>query len=384
MMLTAKPRQPETGPQGDAPPFAPTRTYRFAFVMELQAGMRTQYLNWRHVVEREPNIVPTWVPVSYYEEGGWIERMRFLPSSVRGIWRGYLQTSRGLGREKFDAALFNTHNTAVVNRRAVYAQRAFLMFDVTPIQYDEMAFWYEQKADRGGWLAEQKRRRVRETFQAAEGLFAWSHWAAQSAIEDYGADPKRVSIVPPGVDTQLWRPAEPGCRPDDGIVRILFTGGNFARKGGDLLLRWARETRQKNWELHLVTLDQVEAPPGVVVHRNLGSNSAELIALAQKCDVFALPTRADCFSIASLEAMAAGLPVIAGRVGGIPDIVREGETGYLLDPDDYDGLCDRLDTLLDAPALRQEMGRKGREVVCAQFELAALVRRGLGIMAEGR
>ncbi len=184
------------------------------------------------------------------------------------------------------------------------------------------------------------------------------------------------------MDTQLWRPAEPGQRPDDGLTRILFTGGNFERKGGDLLLRWARETGRRGWELHLVTIDRIEnPPPGVVVHNDLGSNAAELIELTRRCDLFALPTRADCFSIASLEAMAAGLPVITSDVGGIADIVREGETGYLLAPDDFDGLCDRLETLLASPARRQEMGRKGREVVCAHFELRDLVWRGLRIMA---
>ncbi len=369
--------QPRTGEKLALP-----RPMRFAFVMEQQAGMRTQYLNWRRVVEREPAITPTWVPVTYYEEGGWIERLRFLPGSLRSAWRSYLQTDRGLGHEKYDAVLFNTHNPAVVHRRSVHTQRAFLMFDVTPVQYDAMAAWYEHAPDKAGWLADMKRRRVREVFQAAEGLFAWSHWAAQSAIHDYGADPQRVHLLPPGVDTQLWRPAEPGQRPDDGLTRILFTGGNFERKGGDLLLRWARETGRRGWELHLVTIDRIEnTPPGVVVHNDLGSNAAELIELTRRCDLFALPTRADCFSIASLEAMAAGLPVITSDVGGIADIVREGETGYLLAPDDFDGLCDRLETLLASPARRQEMGRKGREVVCAHFELRDLVWRGLRIMA---
>jgi len=114
----------------------------------------------------------------------------------------------------------------------------------------------------------------------------------------------------------------------------------------------------------------------------MGSNAAELIALAQRCDLFVLPTRADCFSIASLEAMAAGLPVLVSNVGGISDIIREGETGYLIPPDDYDGLCDRLNALLDAPDLRQKMGQRGREVVCADFEARNLVLRGLKIMGQ--
>lgn len=355
---------------------------RIAFVMEQQAGMRTQYLNWRAVVEQEAGIAPTWAPITYYEEGGWIERMRFLPGFARSVWRSYLQTDHGLGHERYDAVLFNTYNPAVLHRRSMREQRAFLMFDVTPIQYDGMAKWYERTPDRPGMIADWKHRRVRETLQAAEGLFAWSHWTADSAVADYGADPKRIRILPPGIDTELWKPAEPGQKPDDGVTRIFFTGGNFERKGGDLLLRWARETGAKNWELHLVTRDEVAPTPGVVVHNNLGSNAPELIELAQRCDVFALPTRADCYSIASLEAMAAGMPVITTRVGGIPDIIKEGETGYLLEPDDYDGLCDRLRSLIDSPDLRHEMGRKAREDVCARYRLADLVRSGLKTMMD--
>jgi glycosyltransferase involved in cell wall biosynthesis len=252
---------------------------------------------------------------------------------------------------------------------------------VTPRQYDTMADWYEHTPDRAGWLSDWKQRWVAAALQSAEGLFAWSQWAAQSAIEDYGADPKRVHIVPPGVDTMLWHPGAKETKPDDGIVRILFTGYALKRKGGDLLLRWARETTRKGWELHVVTMKPIEAPPGVVVYTDLGSNSGGLIRLAQQCDIFALPTRADCFSLASLEAMAVGLPVITTRVGGIPDIIREGETGYLLDPDDYDGLRDRLETLLDSPGLRREMGCRGRERVCTHFNGDDHVQQGLRIMA---
>ena len=73
---------------------------KFAFVMELQAGMRTQYLNWREIVEREAGIQATWVPISYYEEGGLIERMKFLPESIRAVGRSYLQVERGLRRKR--------------------------------------------------------------------------------------------------------------------------------------------------------------------------------------------------------------------------------------------------------------------------------------------
>lgn len=359
------------------------RIFRFGFVMEQQAGMRTQYLNWRSVAQHEPNVDATFVPITYYEDGGWIERMRFLPYQVRAIWRGTLQMKRGLGDTVYDAVLFNTHIPAVYYPPAVRRYRAFLMFDVTPCQYDAMARWYRpgQRRYRQGAIARWRERRIRHTFQAAVGLFPWSRWAAQSVIEDYGADPERVFILPPGVDTELWCP-DPQQKPDDGVVRMLFTGGNFERKGGDLLLRWARETRRRNWELHMVTLDQADAPAGVFIHNGVQSNSGELIRLAQRCDLFVLPTRADCFSIASLEAMAAGLPVIVSDVGGIADIVDDGESGYLIPVDNYEALHDRLEYLLDRPELCRQMGQRGRAIVQQRFQLADQVRRGLRIMAE--
>jgi glycosyltransferase involved in cell wall biosynthesis len=257
------------------------------------------------------------------------------------------------------------------------------MFDVTPVQYDAMGRWYGHRPDPPGWRADFKRQRVRDVFGGACGLLAWSRWTAQSAIEDYGADPAHVAIVPPGVDTELWRPC-PEARPGDGVVRILFTGGDFERKGGDLLLRWASESRRRNVELHLVTRDDIPSGDCVFVHRGIGSNAPELIALAQRCDLFALPTRADCFSIASMEAMAAGLPVITTGVGGIPDIVRDGETGLLIEPDSYPALRNAIETLVESQTMRERFGQRGREVVCEEFNVVDLVRRGLEFIRAGK
>ena len=361
---------------------------KFAFVMELQAGMRTQYMTWRDTVSQMPDISPTWVPISYYEPNGLIEKLKFVPGSIRAAARSYRQVEAGLGKTRYDAVLFNTYNPAVIHARSVREQRAFLMFDVTPKQYDGMAHWYSQMPDKpGSRFAEFKHRRVCTAFQGAAGLMAWSNWAAQSAIEDYGAEPNKIQLVPPGVDPNHWRPGEESNRPDDGITRILFTGYDFRRKGGDLLVQWAKRTTRRDWELHLVTHGDVGDLTGltdrIVVHREMGTNAPDFVRLAQCCDLFILPTRADCFSIASLEAMATGMPVITCDVGGISDIILEGETGYLIAPDDYDALHDRIETLLDSPELRNEMGRRGRERVIEHFDATSLVRRGIkGMMPK--
>jgi glycosyltransferase involved in cell wall biosynthesis len=357
---------------------------RYGFVMELQAGLQTVYANWRRVVEADCNIDPTWVPISYHDPNGLIERLGFMPASVRAAARSYLQVERGLGSGKYDAVLFNTYNPAVLNQGALRRQPGYLMFDVTPRQYDGMAEWYEHEADRAGWLHNWKDKRVRATFQAAAGHFAWSNWAAASAIEDYGVSPDQVHVLPPGVDTDLWRPlddSEREAKSQSDVTRVLFVGYAFERKGGDLLLRWARETQLKNWELHLVTMEPQRVPPGVVVHNGMAVNSQALVKLTQRCDVFVLPTRADCFSLASLEAMSVGLPVLTTRVGGIPDIVEDGVTGYLIEPGDYDDMKERLEVLIGSPGLRRSYGNAAREVVCRQFNSSDGIRRGLQVMS---
>ena len=350
--------------------------------MEQQAGMVTVYNNWRREVSETAGVVPTWVPITYWRQGGLLERLPFVPAQARAVFRSYQETRRAL-TGPLDAVLFNTFNPAVIHRSAVRRYRSFLMFDVTPVQYDAMAHWYGHRPDNGGRLADLKRRRVKQVFQEAGGLLAWSRWTAASAIEEYGADPARVHIVPPGVDTSLWTP-RPDARPDDGVVRILFIGGDFERKGGDMLLRWIAETDRKNVELHLVTRARIDSGERIFVYNGLGSNAPGLVALAQRSDLFVLPTRADCFSIASLEAMAAGLPVIATNVGGISDIVRSGETGLLIEPDSYPGLCEAVESLVDSAETRERFGRRGREVVCDEFDVGALVRRGLGIIRAGK
>src|SRR5207248_5644508 len=138
------------------------------------------YSNWRAVVDADPGIEPTWVPITYHEPRGAIERLGFVPASLRAAARSYLQVERGLGSRAYDAVLFSTYNPAVVHRRALSRQPGYLMFDVTPRQYDAIADWYDHRADRGGWLARWKDGRVRAAFQSAAGLFAWSSWAAES------------------------------------------------------------------------------------------------------------------------------------------------------------------------------------------------------------
>jgi glycosyltransferase involved in cell wall biosynthesis len=105
-----------------------------------------------------------------------------------------------------------------------------------------------------------------------------------------------------------------------------------------------------------------------------------LVELYQQSDLFVLPTRADCYSLVALEAMACGLPVIVSSIGGIPDIVVEGETGYLVNPDDLPTLSARLDTLVEDFVLRREMGEAARIRAVTRFDCGGGIRAILNRM----
>src|SRR5207247_2582455 len=83
---------------------------------------------------------------------------------------------------------------------------------------------------------------------------------------------------------------------------------------------------------------------------------------------FVLPTRADCFSMATLEAMAMGLPVVVSGTGGIPEIVKPGRTGYLVRPDHGHDLGEALEALLSHPMRNTAMGLEARADVENRFD----------------
>jgi len=116
---------------------------------------------------------------------------------------------------------------------------------------------------------------------------------------------------------------------------------------------------------------------GERVHFDGPVGRVRLASLYQGCAVFALAPLAEGFGIVSLEAMACARPVVATRVGGIPEVVQDGETGLLARPADPADLADRLAVVLIDPARAAEMGRRGRERVATLFTWPAVAARYL-------
>jgi glycosyltransferase involved in cell wall biosynthesis len=249
--------------------------------------------------------------------------------------------------------------------------------DDTPLLKDSMAVGYGHEVDRLAPVRWYKNRNTTAVLRSANAVAPWSNWVRDSLIRDYGVDPARVEVIPPGIDLSRWRPnAE---RQGSGPLRILFVGGEFERKGGPLLLRAFANLPPGRAELHLVTKSDVPPRPGVVVHSGLSPNDPALTDLFTSSDVFVLPSRWEMFGIAAIEAAAAGLPVIVTKVGGLRDLVVDGVTGFAVDPDDGVALAERLERLLDDPVQRRRMGAAARARAEREFDATTNAQRLVGL-----
>lgn len=144
-------------------------------------------------------------------------------------------------------------------------------------------------------------------------------------------------------------------------VYVLFVGSN----GGEFALR----TQQRAKEL------------GVHHHVIFTGLRTDVARLMQAVDVVTLPSRSETFGLAVLEAMALGKPVVATRVGGLPELVRDGETGILADLT-VTSLVHALNELLSSAELRKRMGQTARNLACQYYTPERMVQRVEAVYAR--
>ncbi len=235
----------------------------------------------------------------------------------------------------------------------------------------------KRRARPGESEAPRRAEKEREIAQRADLTIAWTPHERDAITGYYGAHPDRVTVVPPGVDTLRFRPLDQAaCRDRLGLgsERVLLYVGRLERlKGVDILLR---------------ATAQLERPEGVrLIVVGGGANSAELVRLQgiakelgiagrttfvgsvpqaelpvyyNAADVCVLPSYYESFGLAALEASACGKPVVASKVGGLPSVVLDGRTGYLIAWRCPGPFFERLELLLSNDHLRRDMGAAAR------------------------
>ncbi|MFI5674352.1 glycogen synthase [Streptomyces cellulosae] len=244
----------------------------------------------------------------------------------------------------------------------------------------------------------------RTAIESADGVIAVSGAMREDILGCYPAlDPAKVHIVHNGIDTTLYQPDHGtdvlrriGLDPERPFV--LFVGRITRQKGVPHLLRAVRhidpaaqvvlcagapDTPEIDQEFRDLFEELSRVREGVHWIPQMLPRP-EVIQLLTHAAVFVCPSVYEPLGIVNLEAMACGTPVVASRVGGIPEVVDDGRTGVLVPVDDdfETGLARALDSVLGDPEAARRMGEAGRERAVGEFGWDAVARRTVRLYEE--
>lgn len=218
----------------------------------------------------------------------------------------------------------------------------------------------------------------------SDGISVPSQFLRQAAYDNLQLGDAPIEVIPNFVDTDHFRPADSDRLDDTTREKVLIHSSNFRplKRVGDVV-RVLAAVRQKIPAGLILVGDGPERAQTEALVAELGLSSCvrfsgmrhDVLRLLQESDLFLLPSLTEGFGLAALEALACGVPVVASRVGGLPEVVSDGETGLLCESGDVDEMASAVLRVLRDPALHRKMSRAARASVLANFQPAPMVSR---------
>ncbi len=234
------------------------------------------------------------------------------------------------------------------------------------------AIFFEAKT----WRLDQKLDRA--AFCACISHFTRSQAAIFAAPETMS----RIHLIHCGIEPATLTPVNHEGR----ATMLMFVGRVVEQKGIGVLFDALDLLQDQAPDLELTVIG--DGPDRAALERRaadrglgdrvhfLGSKApADVASLLTTADIFVLPSYAEGVPVVLMEALGTGLPAVASYVGGIPELVEDDVTGYLVPPGDPQVLADRIAALVADPALRNRLGAAGRAKVVADFDAGAEARR---------
>lgn len=224
-----------------------------------------------------------------------------------------------------------------------------------------------------------------------ERIIACSRKVREHLIQKVGVNPLRVVVVPNAVDTDVFFPIRKRTRLYRGVEKVreelgieegdtvIGTVGHMTRqKGYDVLIAAMPQILRKHPRTKFVfvgrgllreKLEKQARELGVAPQIRFAGIRRDVPGVLNCLDVFVLPSLWEGFGTAIIEAMACGVPVVASRVGGIPEIIEDGVSGLLVPPGRPAFLVEAVTRLLDKPRKMREMARRGRTSAAERFSV---------------
>jgi len=227
----------------------------------------------------------------------------------------------------------------------------------------------------------------------AAAITAVSAFQAKELAQDLSLPEKSIHVIPNPVSPILLQRALGQSRVEPAKPVVLYTGRIEMNKGSLELLRSVDRVASRFPDVEYVIAGaRHNSIDDQMLNGALGVNGThkhvrllghvpwqQLADLYRRASVFVMPSFYETFGISVIEAMAFGLPVVATRTGGLPEVVEDGVTGILVPTGDAEALADALIRLLRDPDLRQRMGQAGQERVRAEFTIDRVVSQTLAV-----
>ncbi|GAB7026154.1 glycosyltransferase family 4 protein [Geotalea toluenoxydans] len=206
-------------------------------------------------------------------------------------------------------------------------------------------------------------------YSEAKHIFVASKFVRRHLIAEYGIPADRITVAGMGVDDFFVRNMRMRL-PEEPAKKCLFVGYTFQLKGGPDVLKAFTLARKyvPGLELTIIGPNHTEDMDQEGV-RHVGAvrDRQELLEYYRSADLFLLPSRCDSFGFVFLEAMTQGLVCVGSNMNAMPEIIADGETGFIVEPGDHVRMAELIVTFYQNSHLRTAMGNRARERVLERF-----------------
>ena len=283
---------------------------------------------------------------------------------IGNIFKLYVEIGAYLAKNKVDLCYLS------INAKGVAWLKELVIVAILKLFHIPLIYHYHNKGVRLNAKTFWKKNLYKFQFKNSKSILLSS--LLENDISQFVAG-KDIYICPNGIPaiSKVFK-----NNPDERICQILFFSNLIESKGVYVLLEACKILEKKNIPFRCVYIGGESDITGVqllekikefglkdvVEYQGKKYGIEKELAFSQS-DIFATPTyySSECFPLVLIEAMQYSLPVISTREGGIPDIIKDGETGYLVPQRDIHALADRIQKLIENPTLREKMGNAGRK-----------------------
>jgi glycosyltransferase involved in cell wall biosynthesis len=253
--------------------------------------------------------------------------------------------------------LFHGVSTALYGYFATGNNSSYIVTEWTRKLYEPI--WKSSTSP--GWLTEIHKK----ILNGQKYVLGLTNAVVAQIAKDYDVPYSKIkkTKLPFCFDLKLFTPSP---HRGDQEIRLLFVGGDFQRKGGNVLLKWFKENYKPGLKMTMVTSFSIEDHPGITIEQNVEYGQPKHIELYKSHDIFVLPINCDSYPSVLGEAACAGLAILTTKNAlGASEVIQNGENGYICDSSE--ALLEKLTSLIKNKELLVTMKQNSRKLMEKEF-----------------